>query len=112
MFDAEAAPEWVDSNKCYRCRADFGLFTRKVSYKTVLKLCSDKNTCETISYFSIIVAIAGKYFAISAAASTCHCLISALRTTFVYAKRVSTRFEGSLFKIFSSFFFKMSEIFQ
>lgn len=30
MFDAEAAPEWVDSNKCYRCRTEFGLFTRKV----------------------------------------------------------------------------------
>ena len=30
MFMAEMAPDWVDGEKCYRCRSQFSLLRRKV----------------------------------------------------------------------------------
>ncbi|KAI1725185.1 VHS domain-containing protein [Ditylenchus destructor] len=29
MFMAHSAPEWADGDNCYRCRVEFGMFTRK-----------------------------------------------------------------------------------
>lgn len=29
MFRADSAPEWADGDSCFRCRVEFGVFTRK-----------------------------------------------------------------------------------
>ncbi|GMT23393.1 hypothetical protein PFISCL1PPCAC_14690, partial [Pristionchus fissidentatus] len=47
MYIAQVAPEWVDGDKCYRCRTEFGMFTRKHHCRACGQIfcdpCSSKN---------------------------------------------------------------------
>uniref|UniRef100_A0A915HQ45 Hepatocyte growth factor-regulated tyrosine kinase substrate n=1 Tax=Romanomermis culicivorax TaxID=13658 RepID=A0A915HQ45_ROMCU len=48
MFDAESAPEWLDSNTCHRCSVEFGLLTRKHHCRNCGQVFCDKCSSRTL----------------------------------------------------------------
>jgi len=42
MFMADSAPEWAEGDNCYRCRVEFGMFTRKHHCRACGQIFCDK----------------------------------------------------------------------